>query len=76
MYAYSDTDGNLIIQPKFDHVERFNCSGYAIISNQGNAMIIDSTGKLRTKIKGLEHFKGKFDEISGIEESSISKRRF
>jgi hypothetical protein len=74
LYGYSDIDGNVIFQPKFDHVERFNGSGYAIVSNQGNAMIIDSTGKLRTEIKGLEHFKGKFDKISGYRRTFYFKK--
>ena len=74
LYGYSNEEGIMQIQPSFEHAERFNGSGYAVVEYQGHAMLIDSTGTLLRNINGLEHLNGEFDEISGYRSRFFFKK--
>ena len=44
-YGYSNINGEIVIAPKYDHVEQFNADGIALTKKGDQIIYLDKTGK-------------------------------
>lgn len=63
LFGYSDLAGRIIIEPAYEKVRFFDEQGYAQVTEEGQVLLIDSTGSPITAFRGLEQYEGRFDKI-------------